>query len=157
MSEHFPVWDKLVVKVVKVRTLSQIHECVSVPLKETLTSLSSQITSALVCESLKHTLACSAAENKQRQGCKSLFVERVFRLCVRRAVPHGVKVIEIHIPALYLNGVKPMCCSPQSGAVNGGRLAGGLVIKNTCVLSRPTRFKARHKPRKDVFIFPRDI
>lgn len=111
MSEHFPVWDKLVVKVVKVRKLSQIHECVSVPLKETLTSLSNQITSGLVCESqptLKHTLTCSAAENKQRQGCKRLFAERVFRLCSRRAVPHGVKVIEINFPSLYLNSVKPM-------------------------------------------------
>lgn len=63
--------------------------------------------------------ACSAAENKQRQGCKLLFVERVFRVCFHRAVLRGVKVIEINISALYLNavvfkdGVKQMSCSPD--------------------------------------------
>lgn len=64
-----------------------------------------------------------------------------------RVSPVRVKVIEINIPALYLNavvfkdGVKQMSSSPDElyKAVS----LEDAVIKNTRVLSRPTRFKAQ--------------
>lgn len=86
-----------------------------------------------------------------------------------RAALGGVKVIEINIPALYLNavvfkdGVKQMSSSPDElyKAVLWMQAVSleDIVIKNIRVLSRPTRFKAQRcvfiwKPRKEVFIFP---
>lgn len=91
-------------------------------------------------------------------------------VCFHRAVLHGVRVIEINIPALYLNavvfkdGVKQMSCSPDElyKAVLWMEAVSleDIVIKTTRVLSRPTRFKAQRsvfkwKPREEVFIFPR--